>query len=253
VLGPKGGTGKTVTATNFVVGLAEAGRRAAIVDLDLQFGDVGLALGVEPDRTIYDLATSGGALDAEKLDAYLATHSSGARALLAPVRPDQAGAISTELLREVYSLLRISYEMVVVDTPPDFTPEVIAAIDASSHVCMVGNMDALSLKNTKLGLETLELMGYDSDAVTLLLNRADTDVGLTSGDVEEIAGREPDLLVPSDRNVPRSLNEGTPIIAGRPQSRVADAFRRLTEIYAPVPAQANGHRRRLLGMRRAAR
>ena len=87
VLGPKGGTGKTLTATNLVSALALRGERAVLVDLDLQFGDVGLALGLRPDKTIYDLARSGGSLDEEKLDAYLIQHASGAKVLLAPTRP----------------------------------------------------------------------------------------------------------------------------------------------------------------------
>jgi pilus assembly protein CpaE len=254
ILGPKGGTGKTVTACNLTVGLAEGGKRAVVVDLDLQFGDIGLALGLEPRRTLYDLATSGGALDAEKLEAYLVGHPSGARALLAPVRPDQASAVTIDLLREVYSLLRSTHDLVVVDTPPEFTPEVIAAVDSSSHVCMVAAMDSLSLKNTKLGLETLELMGYDPDSVTLVLNRANSQVGITRGDVEAIVGRHPDVLVPSDRDVPRSINEGIPIISGKTRSGVAAAYRELIQVYAPMPVEArvNGARRfRLFGRRKS--
>src|SRR4029079_9536788 len=159
VLGPKGGTGNTLTACNLAVGLADAGYRVAIVDLDLQFGDVGLSLGLAPEKTIYDLAKSGGSMDADKLDGYLATHESGARALLAPTRPDHAGLITTEFLREVYSTLRATHDYLIVDTPPGFTPEVIASIDSSSHICVVGMLDSLSLKNTKLGMETLALQG----------------------------------------------------------------------------------------------
>ena len=254
ILGPKGGTGKTVTASNLTVGLAKAGKRAVVVDLDLQFGDIGIALGLEPQRTVYDLASSWGALDAEKLDAYLATHSSGARALLAPIRPDQASAVTNDLLREVYGLLRSTYDVVVVDTPPDFTPEVIAAIDESSHVCMVTAMDSLSLKNTKLGLETLDLMGYERHGVSLVLNRSDSQVGITHGDVEQIIGRQPDVFVPSNREVPRSLNEGVPIVLANGRSRVAAAFRELIVMYAPNGANGDGNGRapgrRRLGRKR---
>ncbi|HYZ78079.1 MAG TPA: AAA family ATPase, partial [Gaiellaceae bacterium] len=177
VLGPKGGTGKTLTSCNLAVALARKGKKVSLVDLDLQFGDVALSLGLSPEKTIYDLAKSGGSLDIDKLESYLISHPSGVRVLLAPTRPDQASFVTVDLLRDVYTLLRSNYDFVIVDTPPGFTPEVIASIDNSSHVCMVGMLDSLSLKNTKLGLETLELMGYDSGRVSVVLNRADTRIG----------------------------------------------------------------------------
>jgi pilus assembly protein CpaE len=251
ILGPKGGTGKTVTACNLAVSLAMAGQRPVIVDLDLQFGDVGLSLGLEPDKTVYDLAKSGGSLDAEKIDAFLATHHSGVRALLAPTRPDQASVVSVELLREVYAILRSTYDFVIVDTPPGFTAEVIASIDSSSHVCVVGTLDSLSLKNTKLGLETLELMGYRGERIRLVLNRAGTRVGISSDDVAAVMGRAPDIFIPSDRDIPRSVNEGDPIVLSKERSEAARAFQQLAESYRgrPQEAKKNGHRRLLLGRR----
>ena len=231
VLGPKGGTGKTLTACNLAVSLAAGGRRVAIVDLDLQFGDVALSLGLAPTRTIYDLAKSGGSLDGEKIAGYLAEHPSGVSVLVAPTRPDHAGAISTEFLREVYAALRGSHDYVIVDTPPGFTAEVIASIDSSSHVCVVGMLDSLSLKNTKLGLETLELMGYDRARTRLVLNRADSRVGISRDDVVAIVGRTPDVFIPSDRDIPRSVNEGKPIALSGKRSDAAKAFGQLASLY----------------------
>jgi pilus assembly protein CpaE len=244
VLGPKGGTGKTLTSCNLAVSLASAGHRTAIVDLDLQFGDVGLSLGLVPEKTIYDLVKSGGSLDGEKLGAYLVGHVSGAQVLMAPTRPDHASAITIEFLREVYASLRSSYDYVVVDTPPGFTPEVIASIDSSSQICMVGMLDSLSLKNTKLGFETLELMGYDPQRVRLVLNRADSRVGISRDEVVSIVGRAPDILVPSDRDIPLSINEGTPIVLARGKSEAARAFRALAELYVltDAPVSTNGRR-----------
>jgi pilus assembly protein CpaE len=258
VLGPKGGTGKTLTSCNLAVSLAQLGASAVVVDLDLQFGDVGLALGLTPERTIYDLASSGGSLDAEKVDGFLAEHSSGARALLAPVRPDQAAAIDPSFLRQVYELLRAQHDFVIVDTPPAFTPEVIATIDASSHLCLVGMLDALSLKDTKIGLETLAQMGYDPHGFTFVLNRADTNVGISRSDVERLLGRAPDVLVPSDRAIPRAITLGEPIVVAEPRSGAAKAFATLASRYVgapsttPAAAPENGNGRRRVLKRRGA-
>ena len=231
ILGPKGGTGKTLTACNLAVALAGRRARPVVVDLDLQFGDVGLALGIRPTRTIYDLAVSGGTLDAEKIDGYLVEDGSGARVLMAPVRPDQAAAVGIPFLRKVFEVLRASYDFVIVDTPPAFTPEVIAAIDAASHLCIVGMLDALSLKDTKIGLETLAQMGYELDAIRLVLNRADTSVGIAQHEVEQLLGKAPDVLVPSDRAIPRAITDGRAIVETDPKSGPARAFVGLAEYY----------------------
>jgi len=146
-------------------------------------------------------------------------------------------------------------DVVIVDTPPGFTPEVIATIDVSTSAVLVGMLDSLSLKNTKLGLETLDLMGYPLENVSLILNRADSRVGITHDDVTAIVGRSPDVLIPSDREIPRSVNEGTPIVASRERSEAARAFQRLADMYTkvePSPAASGDESRRrgLLGGRR---
>jgi len=231
VLGLKGGSGKTLTSANLAVALAAAGHRVTIVDLDLQFGDVGLALGLSPDRTVYDLINSGGSLDAEKLEDFLMVHPSGARALLAPARPDQAGVVTSEFMRDVYAVMREVNDFVVIDTPPAFTPEVIAAVDSATEVCVVAMLDSLSLKNTKLGLETLERMDFDMDKVRLVLNRADSNVGIGRQDVAAIIGATPEVMIPSDRNVTRSVNRGEPIVLDAKRSDAAKAFHELAGLF----------------------
>jgi pilus assembly protein CpaE len=231
ILGPKGGTGKTLTATSLSVALAEYGKSVVLVDLDLQFGDVGLTMGLTPEQTIFDLVRTGGSLDEEKLDGFLMTHSSGVRVLIAPSRPDHAAVVSVEFLREVYSTLRGMFDYVVVDTPPGFTPEVIATIDNATGIVMVGMLDALSLKNTKLGLETLDLMGFPPQNVKLVLNRARSRVGISDDEVVAIMGRVPDVFVPSDRDIPRAVNEGKPILIAKPQAEASVAYRQLAASY----------------------
>jgi pilus assembly protein CpaE len=235
VLGPKGGTGKTLTSTNLAVALALAGQKVLVIDLDLQFGDVALCLALPPEKTMYDLAVSGGSLDEDKLADYVMTHDTGVDVLLAPARPDQASAITIELLRDILVVARSQYDFVIADTPPGFTAEVIATIDASSDLVMVGTLDSLSLKNTKLGLETLGLMDYDPRKIQLVLNRADTRVGISQHDVVAVLGSEPNVFIPSDREIPRSVNEGIPIVLSRPQSYAAASFHDLASLFITVP------------------
>jgi pilus assembly protein CpaE len=258
VLGPKGGTGKTLTSCNLAVALALAGQKVMVIDLDLQFGDVALCLGLPPEKTMYDLAISGGSLDADKLADYVMTHDTGVDVLLAPARPDQASAITIELLRDILAIARARYDHVIADTPPGFTAEVIATIDASSDLVMVGTLDSLSLKNTKLGLETLALMDYDPKKIQLVLNRADTRVGISQHDVIAVLGSEPNVYIPSDREIPRAVNEGVPITLSRPQSYAAASFHDLASIFTPngttasdaAPADAGGRVGSLFRLRR---
>jgi pilus assembly protein CpaE len=249
VLGPKGGIGKTVTSCNLATELASRHKRVALIDLDLQFGDDALALGLRPDVTIYDLLISGGSLDSDKAEAYLTVHPSGLRVLAAPVRPDQAGAVTPEFTTDVIATLRTTYEYVVIDTAPGFTPHVIAAIDTSTYICMVGMLDALSLKNTRLGLETLDLMGYPSDHIRVLLNRANSSVGITGQDVVSVLGRPPDILLPSSRDITRSVNQGDPVVLSQKRSEAARAFGSLADLFV-AHAPVGRRRRTLLGRSR---
>jgi pilus assembly protein CpaE len=225
VLGPKGGTGKTTLATNLAADLATRGQETLLVDLDLQFGDVGVVMGVAPDRTIYDLATAGGTIDAERLRGYTGRSRDGVNVLLAPVRPDQADSVTGEHVTTILELARTTYDVVVVDTPPAFTPGTIAAIDQADLIIVLGSFDLPGLKNMKLGLETLQLMDVPPARILPVLNRANTKVGLLAADVAKVLGRAPEVAVPSDRGVPQSVNAGRPIICAQPKSGPARSFR----------------------------
>jgi pilus assembly protein CpaE len=169
--------------------------------------------------------------------------------LSAPTRPDQWSSVTVDFLRRLYPLLRAMHDYVIVDTPPGFTPEVIASIDEASDICMVGTLDMLSLKSTKVGIETLGLMGYDLGRVSFVLNRADSRVQLSGEDVEAIVGARPDVMIPSHRDITRSVNNAEVMVHSAPRSEAARAFQSLARLYEGVGApQANGSktsRRRL--------
>ena len=144
--------------------------------------------------------------------------------------------ITVPFLADVQRLLGEMFEFVVIDTPPSFAPEVISAVDSSTDVVVVAMRDTLSLKNTKLGLETLERMEYDRRRVKILLNRANTNVGIEREDVLAILGRDVDVLVPER---PRHHPLGQPGRADRHRRRgseAAKAFRALAELYIDAAA-----------------
>jgi pilus assembly protein CpaE len=238
VLGPKGGVGKTTVATNLATTLAAGGRRTLLIDLDLQFGDVGLVLGVHPERTIHDLVTAQGRMDGERLRGYVSRSADGVDVLLAPARPDQADAVTPERVTEVLDVAQSEYDVVIVDTPPAFTTTAITAIDQAQHAVMVGSMDLPGLKNMKVGLETLSLMGFDRQRVVTVLNRSDSKVGLIAHDVKQILNVTPDVNVPSDRSVPRSLNAARPIVTEAPKASPAKALRALGERVAAAISES---------------
>jgi pilus assembly protein CpaE len=135
------------------------------------------------------------------------------------------------------------HDFVIVDTPPTFTPEVIGAIDVSSDVCMVAMLDSLSLKNAKLGLETLDLMEYRG-TVRLILNRADSKVAISPDDVINILGRSPDVLLPSDRNITLAVNQGEPIVTMHQRSTAARSYQLLASLYLDHSSRGIGARSR---------
>jgi pilus assembly protein CpaE len=135
---------------------------------------------------------------------------------------------------------------------------VIASIDLATDLCMVGMLDALSLKDSKLGLETLELMGHDLEQVRFVLNRSTARVGISHKDAESILGRRPDVLVPEDREIPRTVTEGRPIVIAAERSKAARAFtafagsyvRELELQHANGNGNGNGNASGLLGLLR---
>ena len=152
--------------------------------------------------------------------------------------------MTTGFLRDLFTVARRSYDFVIVDTAPAFSPEVIVAIDASSHLCLVGMLDALSLKDTKIGLETLKQMGYSTDDVTLVLNRADSSVGISMSDVYSLLKKDPDILVPSDRVDPARAHGRRDDLRGR--SEVGRGPRvRITRPALPEPGTCRRARRRV--------
>lgn len=242
VFSTKGGVGKTVLATNLGTALAKVlGKRCAIVDLDLQFGDVGIMLGLNPGRTITDVAASIERLDADLLRGHMTEHESGAHVLLAPVRPEDAETVTTGRIARILSLLKEMYDVVIVDTAATFDEVVLTALDRSDQVYAVTMMDVASIKNMRISLQKLAQLGYANGLIRVVLNRADSKVWLQPQEVERAVGSEIFARIPSDRVVPRSVNKGTPVVLDEPKSDVAKAMVGIAKTVAESAGEVTGH------------
>lgn len=251
VFSAKGGCGKTTTATNLAAAYARSGRRVCLVDLDLAFGDVAIALQLFPDRGVADLSAAAGSLDRKAVSSVVTTHSAGLDTVLAPVEPGAAESVTAEVVTELLRTLKTMYEVVVVDTPPAFTDQTMAAFDASDHIALVTTLDIPALKNLKLTLETLELLGYASERWHVVLNRADAKVGLAVEDVEKTLRTPLAARVPSSRAVPASINRGVTIVQDAPGHPVSTAFRAFADsLVSPAARTASATSRLGLRLRR---
>jgi pilus assembly protein CpaE len=213
VFSPKGGTGKTVTATNLASSFAKNDKkRTLLIDLDLQFGDAAIMLGVEPEKTIYDLVVAPGELDTEKLAGYTTRHSSGLDILPAPLRPEDAELVTEVKITRLLEVARESYDIIVVDTSPFFHGPMLATLDRTDELIVLCGLDVPTLKNVKLSLHTLDLLSFPGNKIRYVLNRANSKVGMKKSEVEQALGVKINFEVPSDRSVPLAVNRGVPAI-----------------------------------------
>ena len=245
IFSTKGGTGKTFLATNLAAGLARSGKRVALIDLDLQFGDVSLALGMVPQRTLFDLVQSYAEFDVTLMREFMLTHTaSGLQVLPAPLYPEQGDQITPDDIQTILDVVQDGYEYVIVDTPPFFEERILVALDWADDVVLVGSLDLPTLKNIKLSYSTMDLMAYPDEKLHVLVNRADSRVGLELKDVERHLGRQVWHSISSSIEVPRALNAGEVLLLSKPGSRVGKELAELVALFEQS-STTNNHGRRL--------
>ena len=244
VFSPKGGTGKTVIATNTAAAVAKhEGKKALLLDLDLQFGDAAIMLGIEPEKTIYDLVVAPGELDTEKLAGYVTRHVSGLDILPAPLRPEDAELVTEAKLAQLLEVARESYDIIVVDTSPFFHGPMLATLDRTDELLLLCGLYVPTLKNVRLALQTLELLSFPPDRIRVVLNRANSKVGMKPGEVEGALDVKVRFEIPSDRAVPLSVNRGNPAVLAEAKGDFARAIRTMAKTLAPAEAEKADKRR----------
>ena len=251
VFSPKGGTGKTVTATNLACSLAKhEGRRTLLLDLDLQFGDAAIMLGIEPEKTIYDLVVAPGELDSEKLAGYTTKHTSGLDVLPAPLRPEDAELVTEAKLGRLLEVARESYDCIVVDTSPFFHGPMLATLDRTDELLLVCGLDVPTIKNVRLSLQTLELLSFPAKKVAIVLNRANTKVGMKEREVENALEMKVRFKVPSDRSVPLAVNRGNPVVLSESGADFSRGLRDVAKAVATA-VHAEPAKKRLFSLARS--
>jgi pilus assembly protein CpaE len=248
VFSPKGGTGKTVTATNLAAACAKfEGRKTLLLDLDLQFGDAAIMLGVEPDKTIYDLVVAPGELDTEKLLGYTTRHACGLEVLPAPLRPEDAELVTEAKLGRLLEVAREAFDVIVVDTSPFFHGPMLATLDRTEELLLLCSLDVPTLKNLRLALQTLDLLSFPKQRVSIVLNRSNSKVGMKPNEVEGALGMKVRYEVPSDRAVPLAVNRGNPVVLAEESADVSRAIKAMAkELFRAPKEEGAGKRRRLI-------
>ena len=243
VRSPKGGSGKTMVASNVAVALAKRHPgEVVLIDLDLQFGDMSTALGIEPRYTIAD-ATANADLTPTTLKTLLSTHKSSLYALCAPPRPDDAAVITGDDVAAVLTLLQAAFRYVVVDTAAGTDEHVTAALASATDVILVCSMDVSSVRAIRKDLESMGVDARGRSKQHLVLNRADSRVALETRDIEATIGCPIDVHIGSSRLVPLHMNCGVPIVEAEPSSPIARQLGELVQRLAPTPAIPKRSRR----------
>lgn len=222
VFSTKGGVGKSTLSVNLAIALKMlTEKRVALLDLDLQFGDVSIMLDIQPDKTVYDLVCEQRS-SVVNIRPYIKTHKSGVDVLSAPAKPEQAEVISGEHIQQILDKLKQDYDYVVVDTCQLLEERVLTALDMSSKILLVATLDLPTIKNAKLCLDVMRALNYEDSRIKLIVNRSSKTVGISHGDFEKSLGKEIDYHIPSDGTlVVSSANSGVPFVLSAKNARIS--------------------------------
>ena len=230
VFSPKGGVGRTTVAVNLAVAAASIGsKRVALMDGSLQFGDVGVLLNLNPkSKSIADLVPELDAGEIESIDTFIIDHSSGVRVLLAPPSPEAAEHVTAGHAKRVLERLRAEHDVTIVDCPATFNDTTLAILDEADIILTILSLEITSIKNMRLFMEVTDQLGYGSDKIRIVLNRADAALGIRVSDVENSIGRKVQHTIVSDgRSVVYALNRGVPFFLSNREAQVSQDILRL--------------------------
>ncbi|HAP32163.1 MAG TPA: histidine kinase [Firmicutes bacterium] len=227
--GGKGGSGKSFLAGNLAVALAKKKLKTALVDLDLQFGDIAVIFNLAGTNTISDLVAQGAGFGAEQLAGCLIRHASGVSVLAAPFSPAEAEKITAEHVKQIIRMLKGSFDCVVLDTAAFLHEITLLALEESELILLPARRDIATIKNARVSLDLLNSLEL-GDKVRVLLNQANLDTGIELAELEHSLGSKIYHSVAGDeRMVIASINRGIPLVMEHGSSEIARDLSRLAE------------------------
>lgn len=236
IFGAKGGVGRSLLSTNLSVFMAESlatkNKKVALIDLDLQFGDVAIMLNLTPTKTITGLSkeiNELGSIDEELLDSYLIKYRDKLAVLSAPLKPEEADLIKGEHIEKILALITNKYHYTIIDCSRILSEPVLVALSNADIIILLLTLDIPTIKNAKLALEVMEKLGF-SPKVKIIVNRANTKMGITINEVKEALSSQVMELMPSNGRVAiPAVNEGVPFVIKYPKSDISKSIQQIAD------------------------
>jgi pilus assembly protein CpaE len=232
VFGTKGGIGKTTIAVNLASALVKKGKKVAIIDLDLQFGDVGVFLDIDAKDSIAELIIENNP-DMDKIKSYMHLHSSGISVLAAPKSPEYADTITASHIERIISTIRPYYDFIIVDTAPIFNDNTLTALELSNLVLFILTLDISTLRNAKISMGILDSLQHK--AKTKIVSNREVENIITIKDAERIIDAPVCCRIPSDwKTATTALNKGVPFVLETPNSKISTAIYNLAAMISKM-------------------
>lgn len=208
----KGGVGKSILALNSAIVMSKnVNTKVLLIDMDLQFGDISMMINQYNQKTILDIIDDGQLDSYENIKPYLFKYNDSLDILFAPDKPEAAEYIAKEAIEKIIKQVNKRYNIIVFDMGINFNDNTLYVLDMAHKIALVSTMDIISLKNTKLGLKVMESLGYDSDKVKLVINKCNSNYGISRKEVEEVFNNDIFAVVPEEeKTVVPSINKGQP-------------------------------------------
>lgn len=217
----KGGVGKTVISVNMAVALADRGFSTCIIDGNFQFGDVNLALDIQPKFTISDLAQDDRPLTSSILGDYFQEHGSGVEVLSAPLKPEYADLVTTSLIQGICEKSLVQHEYLIADLPAGLSENNLTFMEMATKIYIVTDLEMAALKNTKMMIKTLTYLGL-GEKIAVIGNRGDMEGIVKFKDVPGILEINSIHFISNDFNtVSKSFNIGVPFVTNKPREKIS--------------------------------